>query len=174
MERSDEELARSAARGSVEAAQVLFARHWDEVRRIAHMVCGRASLGDEVAQEAAVEAFARIDRFRADGPFGAWLRRIVVTRGLNALRSERRLTVLDDAPGLAAGEAVAADPLLMRAVDSLPSAQRVVVVLRFGLDLSPSEIAQALDLPVGTVGSRLARALDTLREHYEVGDVERA
>lgn len=174
MDLSDRALARDAARGSAAAAEELFARHWEEARRVAQTVCGRASLGDEVAQEAMVQAFAQIRRYRGDGPFAGWLRRIVVTRSLNALRSERRLVGLDAAGEMPANEAVPSDPALLRAVEALPIDQRVVVTLRFGLDLTPSEIAAAIGVPVGTVGSRLARALDQLRTTYEVVDAERA
>lgn len=174
MDADDTALARAAATGSVEAAEELFRRHWDEARRVAHAVCGRASLADEVAQEAMVEAFAQIRRFRGDGPFAAWLRRIVVTRGLNALRAERRTVGLDGLADVPTDDAEVTDPRVLRAVNDLPPAQRVVVTLRYGLDLTPTEIAAATGLPVGTVGSRLARGLEQLRAALEVNDVERA
>ncbi|MCC6417468.1 MAG: RNA polymerase sigma factor [Gemmataceae bacterium] len=91
-----------------------------------------------------VQAFAQIRRYRGDGPFAGWLRRIVVTRSLNALRSERRLVGLEAADALPATEAAPSDPALLRAVEALPVDQRVVVTLRFGLGLTPTEIAAAI------------------------------
>ncbi|MCC6832906.1 MAG: RNA polymerase sigma factor [Thermoleophilia bacterium] len=166
------ELVRAAKRGSREAAGELFDRYWDEARRVARAVCGRETLVDEVAQEAMVQAFASIRDFRGDGPLGAWLRRIVVTRGLNALRFERRFVPLEDAASLAdLGGLPLPDPALRRAVASLPTDQQVALRLRYGLDLSPPEIAGALGVALGTVNSRLARALAALRVHLEVADV---
>jgi RNA polymerase sigma-70 factor (ECF subfamily) len=173
MDRSDTALARDAAAGSSDAAGELFRRHWQEARRVARAVCGRHALADEVAQEAMVQAFAQIRRYRGEGPFGAWLRRIVVTRALDAMRAERRTTGLDALDGMAVEMPGTADPLLMRAVAGLPPEQRVVVALRFWLDLTPSEIAAATGMRVGTVGSRLARGLAALRSTLEVSDVER-
>jgi len=166
------ELVRAAKGGSREAAGELFDRHWDEARRVARAVCGRETLVDEVAQEAMVQAFATIRDYRGDGPFGAWLRRIVVTRGLNALRSERRLAPLEEAASLAGRDDLPfPDPALRRSVASLPADQQVALRLRYGLDLSPPEIAAAIGVALGTVNSRLARALAALRAHLEVADV---
>jgi RNA polymerase sigma factor (sigma-70 family) len=57
-------------------------------------------------------------------------------------------------------------------VGDLALERRVVVVLRYGVGMTPKQIAAALDLPVGTVNSRLARALEQLREALEVEHVE--
>ncbi|MGB2953332.1 MAG: sigma factor-like helix-turn-helix DNA-binding protein, partial [Gaiellaceae bacterium] len=67
-----------------------------------------------------------------------------------------------------------ADQELLQAVGRLSLQRRVVVVLRYGLGYTPAMIAELLVLPVGTVHSRLARALEDLRAHYEVNDVERS
>jgi RNA polymerase sigma-70 factor (ECF subfamily) len=66
------------------------------------------------------------------------------------------------------------DRALLDAVAALPLQRRVVVVLRYGIGMGPDEIAKVLDLPSGTVHSRLARALEQLREGLEVRDVQGA
>ena len=63
---------------------------------------------------------------------------------------------------------------LLEAIAELSLQRRVVIVLRYGLGYTPTAIADLLDVPVGTVNSRLARALDDLRGRYEVNDVGRA
>jgi RNA polymerase sigma-70 factor (ECF subfamily) len=138
-------------------------------------VTGRRELADDVAQDAFERAFAALARFDERRPFGPWLHRIVVNRSLDLLRRERRLVGGDFE--FEAGEwsdPRLADQELLAAVGRLSLQRRVVVVLRYGLGYSPTMIAELLGLPVGTVHSRLARALEDLRAGYEVNDVERS
>ena len=170
MRESDQSLVAAAKAGSRDAASELFSRHWDDARRVALATCRRRAMADDVAQDAMVQAFAALETFRGEGPFGAWLRRIVVTRALNALRDERRLVPLDDADAPVWDEPHVGDAGLARAVSALPHDQRIAVQLRYGADLTPPEIADALGVAVGTVHSRLARALAGLRTALEVAD----
>jgi RNA polymerase sigma-70 factor (ECF subfamily) len=78
---------------------------------------------------------------------------------------------LPDTPDLAPVHETG-DRSLLAAVAELSVERRVVVVLRYGVGMTPKQIAEALDLPVGTVNSRLARALEQLREVVEVEHVE--
>src|SRR6185295_3439748 len=159
--RSDAKLVELARRGSRDAAAELFTRHWRSAWRAAYVVTGRRELADDVAQDAFERAFAALGRFDRRRPFGPWLHRIVVNRSLDLLRSERRLIGsegLDRVEGEwrdQAGE----DRELLAAVAGLSPQRRVVIVLRYGLGYSPTAIAGLLGLPVGTVNSRLARAL---------------
>ena len=133
-------------------------------------------MAEDVAQDAFERAFAALARFDRRRPFAPWLHRIVVNRSLDLLRSERRLVGpegLDRVEGQwrdQGGE----DRLLLAAVSLLSPQRRVVIVLRYGLGYSPAAIAQLLELPVGTVHSRLARALDDLRNHERERDAGRA
>jgi RNA polymerase sigma-70 factor (ECF subfamily) len=97
----------------------------------------------------------------------------VANRALDVLRAERRLSdeELPELPDLAPVQDVA-DRSLLAAVTELSLERRVAVVLRYGVGMTPKQIAGALDLPVGTVNSRLARALEQLRESLEVEHVE--
>jgi RNA polymerase sigma-70 factor (ECF subfamily) len=172
---SDGELVARARSGSSDAAAELFRRHWPAAWRMARAVTGRRDMADDIAQDAFERAFAALPRFDRRRPFAPWLHRIVVNRSLDLLRSERRLVRLD-ADERIEGEwrdAAAEDRGLLRAVSGLTPQRRVVIVLRYGLGYPPGEIAAMLDLPVGTVHSRLARALDDLRNERE-RDVERA
>ena len=172
-EPSDRELVRKARRGDREAAAALFRRYWRHAWRAAYAITGRRSLADDVASDAFERAFAALGRFDDRRPYGPWLHRIVANRALDMLRAERRLSdeelpeVPDPAPPHEVG-----DRSLLAAVAGLSLERRVVVVLRYGVGMTPKQIAEALDLPVGTVNSRLARALEQLRETSEVEHVE--
>jgi RNA polymerase sigma-70 factor (ECF subfamily) len=172
-EPSDRDLVRRARRGDREAAAALFRRYWRDAWRAAFAITGRRSLADDVAADGFERAFAAIGRFDERRPFGPWLHRIVANRALDVLRAERRLSDegLPDMPDLAPVHAVG-DRSLLAFVAELSLERRVVVVLRYGVGMTPKQIAEALDLPVGTVNSRLARSLEQLRDSLEVEHVE--
>jgi RNA polymerase sigma-70 factor (ECF subfamily) len=172
--RSDGKLVELARRGSRDAAGELFARHWPGAWRAAYAVTGRRAMADDVAQDAFERAFAALGRFDERRPFAPWLHRIVVNRSLDLLRTERRLVGDAELERLEWHDLDSGDQELLAAVAGLSLQRRVVVVLRYGLGYSPAAIAELLDIPTGTVNSRLARALEDLRAEYEVNDVDRA
>ena len=173
--RSDAKLVQLARRGSRDAAAELFSRHWRSAWRAAYVLSGRRELADDVAQDAFERAFAALARFDERRPFGPWLHRIVVNRCLDLLRTERRMVAGDvELARIEWHDVAAGDRDLLEAIAELSLQRRVVIVLRYGLGYTPTAIADLLDVPVGTVNSRLARALDDLRGRYEVNDVERA
>jgi RNA polymerase sigma-70 factor (ECF subfamily) len=172
-EPSDRDLVRRARRGDRDAAADLFRRYWRDAWRAAYAITGRRSLADDVAADGFERAFAALGRFDDRRPFGPWLHRIVANRALDLLRAERRLSSdelperMDLSPPYESG-----DRGLLRAVADLSLERRIVVVLRYGVGMTPKQIAETLDVPVGTVNSRLARALEQLRESVEVEHVE--
>ncbi|MGD9696536.1 MAG: RNA polymerase sigma factor [Thermoleophilia bacterium] len=163
---SDSRLVASARGGSRAAAAELVRRHWRVAWARGYAVTGRAALAEDVAQDAMAAALAKLDTLHEPSGFAPWLARIATHRALDALRAERRLTALDAAPEPAvewvddAGDGAE----VRRAVASLPIERRTVVVMRFWLDCAPSEIAETLGIPVGTVNSRIARAQEQLRQ----------
>ena len=172
--RPDTELILLARKGSTEAAEVLFDRYWTYAWRAAYAVTADRALADDAAQEAIQKAFGALDRFDESRPFAPWLKRIVVNRAIDHLRRSRRLEVLHDEETAfhtwAVGESAEEDLrhwAIADAVAALGAGKRVVVVLHYWLDLPVEEIAGILGLPVGTVGSRLSRALAELRTALE-------
>ena len=175
MQNSDDRGLVLAARGGSRAAEAELARrHWRGAWSRAFAITGRSAAADDIAQESVLAALAKLDDLADPAAFAPWLGRIATRRALDVLRSERRLVEIDAVPvpstewtgGL--GEAEDA----RRAVAALSPDRRAAVVMRYWLDLTPSEIADSLDLPVGTVNSRIARALADLR--LALGEQSRA
>lgn len=162
---SDHALVDAALQGDAQARAEIFHRHWRLVWRRAYLVTGRHAAADDITQDTFERAFRRLSSYdRDNAPLAAWLQRIAVNRAIDLLRSERRLTALEAAAEVGAwDEEPTHDPALRSALAGLDADRRAVLVLRFWLDLSGPEIAEALDLPLGTVHSRLARGLQELR-----------
>lgn len=176
MDTTDSELVALVRDGSHEAVAELFRRHWESTWRTAYGLCGRRAMADDMAQDAFERAFAGVAKFNGRSSFGTWVQRIAVNRTIDQLRRERRLGELtgDLEDPVEWAERSHGDPALMRALGRLTPERRVPVVLRYWLDYTPAEIADALGLPVGTVSSRLSRALDDLRSALEDGNAGRA
>jgi RNA polymerase sigma-70 factor (ECF subfamily) len=109
-----------------------------------------------------------LERFDRRRPFGPWLHRIVVNRAIDWTRARALRREVGEAP---IGSIAAADRpdnphsrSLAAALASLSPEHRAVIVLRHLLEYTPGEIADLLDLPRGTVNSRLRRGLDTLEK----------
>jgi len=162
---------RGAREGSALALDELFRAHWPRAYRAAWLVVHDASAAEDIAQEAFIAALRALDRFDRRRPFGPWLSRIVINRAIDHARSRRLRAVPAAMPGAAAPPAPDGwSDEMVRALAALPVDQRAVVVMRYVLDYTPGEIARALDLPRGTVNSRLRRALDGLATLLEEPD----
>jgi RNA polymerase sigma-70 factor, ECF subfamily len=160
---------RGAQAGSASDLEALFRHHWPRAYRAAYLVAHDGAAAEDIAQEAFVAAVRSLHTFDRRRPFGPWLHRIVVNRAIDwtrarSLRREVGSGELEaaSAPPVRPPEGIGAET--MTALRSLSPDHRAVVVLRYLLDYSPGEIAELLELPRGTVNSRLRRALDTLQE----------
>jgi RNA polymerase sigma-70 factor (ECF subfamily) len=173
----DAELIRLAREGSPDAASTLFERYWLLAWRSAYGVLGDRALAEDAAQDAVERAFGALERFDESRPFGPWLKRIAVNLAIDHLRRGRRVAIDDDFTTLRAWalEKAADDDVellaVAEAVVQLGMAKRMVIVLRYWLDLPLEEIAGVLGLPVGTVSSRLHRAVAELQSALEEDNV---
>jgi RNA polymerase sigma-70 factor (ECF subfamily) len=164
--RSERSLIRGALAGSEADVELLFRRHWPRAYRAAYLIVHDHAAAEDIAQEAFVSAVRRLDRFDRRRPFAPWLGAIVANRAIDWVRARtsRRETV----GGVPEQAAPQERPVgrysdeVLAALAALPPEQRAVVVMRFVLEYTPGEIAQALELPRGTVNSRLRRGLDAL------------
>lgn len=162
----DGELVTRALGGSREAVDAVFARSWPVAWWSSYSVLGDREGADETAQEAILRVFSSLDRFDRTRPLRPWVARIATNQALNVLRTRGREIPVEfvpevDVPDLVDG--VAERDALIRALRDLPHERRMVVAMRYFGGLEPTEIAHALDVPVGTVSSRLSRALTELR-----------
>jgi RNA polymerase sigma-70 factor (ECF subfamily) len=164
--------------GDAAAFEDLVTTYQHRVFGVALRMLGNAAEAQDVAQEAFVRAHRALGTFRGDAKLSTWLYAITSRLCLTRLASgERRLgrpgeeallRLADPAPGPdAALERDELEAALQRAITELPEEARIVVVLRDLEGLAYEEIAQALDLPLGTVRSRLHRARADLKDKLE-------
>ena len=175
-EASDEALAAAANSGDRGALEVLLARHFDRVHAICRRVTGHPEDALDATQEALIALTRGLHRYDGRALFTTWLYRVATNAALDELRRRKRRpepAELDEDRSLvgAAGSvesAVAARLDVDAALATLSPEFRAAVVLRDLCDLDYAEIAEVLDVPIGTVRSRIARGraaiADQLRE----------
>jgi RNA polymerase sigma-70 factor (ECF subfamily) len=165
-DRAERRLIRSAQDGSEEALEALFRRHWPGAHRAAYAIVRDPQAAEDIAQEAFLAALRALGRFDRRRPFRPWLHRIVVNRAIDHTRARAlRREVGDAGPEtVAPSQPHGLDDDLVAGLAELAPEQRAAVVLRYLLDYTPGEIARMLELPRGTVNSRIRRGLDRLAE----------
>ena len=119
---------------------------------------------EDVVQEAVLKAWRRLGTFRAEADFSSWFLGIVANQCRTVRRGRWWAVIRHDAPPQLPGAGSApADHDLRRALSRLDTDRRLVVVLHYYLDMGLEEVAAVVGAPVGTVKSRLHRALQALR-----------
>lgn len=138
------------------------------LRRYALGLTGDRDMADDLVQDTLERAVARRQSWRATGPVQAWLFRILLNRYRDTLRRRpAHLVAVEDLPveparpGGQEGHMALAE--VKAAIDALPPDQRAALLLVTVEGMSFDEAAQLLDIPVGTLMSRLGRARETLR-----------
>jgi RNA polymerase sigma-70 factor (ECF subfamily) len=165
-------------RGQTAAFSALFTRYKDYVYRIALLILRNSSEAEEAVQETFIDVLRALPRYRIDGParFETWLYRVAVNRCRARQRRARPPTAdWDELAGRLASAEPNHDPqaalqrgelrqAIWAGVDTLNEPHRLVILLRYLLDLRYREIAQVLDISEGTVKSRLYTAHRQLQE----------
>jgi RNA polymerase sigma-70 factor (ECF subfamily) len=173
--KSERALVVGALAGSQADLEVLFQRHWPVAYRAAFLIVHDHAGAEDIAQEAFLAALRHLERFDRRRRFGPWLGAIVANRAIDWLRARnaRResghevpdsTAVTEARPGGYSDEVSAA-------LAALSPEHRAVVVMRYVLEFTPGEIARALELPRGTVNSRLRRGLDALETRLREADL---
>lgn len=171
-----------AREGDRAAFDALVEAHLPQVWRVVWRIVRNDADAEDVVQDAFLTAWKAIPNFRGEASVATWLHRIATTRALNHLerahvRRAGQTTPIDEDPDgeglpvpdsrpspLAALEAAELARRLKRCLEELPAAWRAILALREGESLAYEEIARALDLALGTVRSRIARARTALRD----------
>lgn len=181
----DRELTRRCLAGDQRACRDLVLRYQRQVYSVLMRVVRRSEDAEDLTQETFVRMFRALDRYDPDRPFAAWLFTIATRLGIDHLRRKRvptfslnqaepgsneEYTIDVEDPGLKPDEVTSNAEEEVRTqslIDSLPEHYRIVVLLRHQQDLSYEEIAEALNLPLGTVKARIHRARALLKDRIE-------
>ena len=159
--------------GDREAFGELVEQYRDNVYRLAYRMCGNAYDADEAAQEAFVAAWRALPNFRGDAKFSTWLYRLTTNAAIDVMRREKRhqtvgdgemIEVADDADSpQETVERTEQQEAVQKALATLSEEYREVLLLRYMEELDYAEIAEVLQLPSGTVKSRINRAKAALK-----------
>lgn len=159
--------------GDREAFGELVEQYRDNVYRLAYRMCGNAYDADEAAQEAFVAAWRALPNFRGDAKFSTWLYRLTTNAAIDVMRREKRhqtvgdgemMELADDADSpQETVERTEQQEAVQKALSTLSEEYREVLLLRYMEELDYAEIAEVLQLPSGTVKSRINRAKAALK-----------
>ncbi len=172
--RRDRDLVVRAAAGDHDAFARLVERHHPRILALLERLSGCAEQALDLAQETFVSAYRHLSSFRHDSRFSTWLHSIACNHAASAARRRRPAASLDAANGSREPTAPAIDVArrlelaelrgrIAEALDNLDDRYRQVVVLSDMQGASYEEIAAVLDIPIGTVRSRLHRGRMELR-----------
>lgn len=165
-----------AKNGDRNAFSELVCIHAEGVRNVIYRMCGDVQIAEDAAQETFIQSWLHLASYRPGTSLRNWLYRIAVNAATDMLRKEKHTLpgALEDLPlqdpqlsPEAHFSRMERTALIQKAVLALPDACRGVLVLREYEGLSYQEIADTLDIPVGTVMSRLNYARKLLRERLE-------
>jgi RNA polymerase sigma-70 factor (ECF subfamily) len=172
------ELVERARSGDREAMGQLYSAHASRVYTVVRRLAGDDALAEDLAQDAWIRAFRKLDLFRGEASFGTWMYRLATNMALNRLRRrDRREEVEVGAqlghPRASLDDVVINQRILSQALDRLPPGYRRVLVLHDVEGHTHEEIAELLSVAPGTSKSQLHKARARMRELLEPGVSER-
>lgn len=183
MQDKDKLLIESALGGNQGAYKELMERHRSAIYHIILKIVRDREAVEDLVQETFMKAFASLATYRSEYKFSTWLYRIAANAAIDFLRKKRLKTLSLDAPVNSSDNDIGGIDIpdysyspereieerekrmsINEAIDSLPEKYRLVIVYRHKDDKSYDEIAEALDIPIGTVKARIFRARELLKK----------
>ena len=175
---TEQELVRAAAGGDTEAFERLVRTYENKIYHLALRMCGSSEEASDIAQEAFLAAWRGLPSFRGEANFATWLYRLTSNAALDYLRRQKKergdmslddedlgLDAVDTGPGPQdAAERTEVRAAVAAGLQQLSEGHRQVLVLREIQGLSYEEIADVLEVDLGTVKSRISRARTALRK----------
>ena len=177
-EPSDVDLVRSAGHGDDRAFHALIDRHADALYRVARALCRNRADAEDLVQETLLCAYRGARTFAGRSSARTWMLRILTRLAAKAWKRARRggpVVSLDSATVVSAGAGPGTGEVdqrldVMTILAQLSEPHREILLLREIENLSYDEIARALDVPRGTVESRLSRAREHFRQRFLESD----
>lgn len=174
---TDDELLDRIREGEASALEELLRRHHSRIHAVCLRILGHRSDADDAAQNALVSIARNVSTFDGRSSFSTWAYRVATNAALDEIRRRRRrprpmidvdaiLERLDDPQAEHDRDVLENRELIERALASLPEEYRVAVVLRDVADLDYEQIANVLEIPIGTVRSRIARGRAKLADSF--------
>jgi RNA polymerase sigma-70 factor, ECF subfamily len=167
-------LIRRCQAGDEQAFGLLYEEYKNLVFRTACLTLGSAVDAEDILQDVFLQVHRSLDSYDPSrGAFSTWLYRMTINRCLNSRRSSRSLRRLEDIAGSDPGsinslvDRLEDDDCVRRALGRLSDKLRAMVILRYYFGFSYGEIADILEMPLGTVKSRLNQALRSMRDSLE-------
>jgi RNA polymerase sigma-70 factor (ECF subfamily) len=176
---SDAECVRRVQRGETDAFETLVRRHEKTIFNLVYRMLGDAEEAAEVSQEVFLSAFRAAGQFRGDANFSTWLYRIAInhasTRRKTLNSRQRKVVPIESADSLHDPQPGPLEILekqeirekVQFALNQLEPDDAAVILLRDLQDVSYNEVAHVLEIPVGTVKSRLHRARQALKSRLK-------
>ncbi len=172
--KDEKALIEQARKGNQNAFRALVTRHEQQIRATILGMIGDEAVCNDIAQEVFIRFYKSLKNFRGDAALSTYLTRIAINLSLNELERRKKkfkrftsITDQDNLSGIAQkskARQIENNDLVQKALKELEPDFRSVVVLRLLEGYSLKETSEILQLPSGTVGSRLNRALDKLRK----------
>jgi RNA polymerase sigma-70 factor (ECF subfamily) len=189
MSADDRQLIRACLKGDRRAYGALLRRYQDPVFNYCKRMIRDPGQAEDIAQESFVRTFTRLERYDERYSFSAWIFKIATNLCIDHLRRAKRIAYsldqdIQDQDGAYRREMRASGPdpteqaeaheqlrLLNDAVAELPEHYRAILLLRHQEDLSYDEIAEVLDLPIGTVKIRIHRARERVKKRLDLDEL---
>ncbi len=174
----EDRLIKKIEQGDIRAADELIGIYYPEILRYCLWHAPNRAFAEDAAQETFLKALRYFDRYTHRGKFRAFLYQIAANTCIDMRRKIRIAETsleemqVDPAKEETGYEDVQSDLALRQMVKGLPPDQQEIVLLRFGQDLTMREIAEAVNIPLRTVQTRLRSALKKLKKEVERGGVQ--